>query len=35
MKNGQQYIADSDDLVEGLRGLVWALLNTQEFLTNH
>ena len=35
MENGRQYIADSDDLVEGLRGLVWALLNTQEFLTNH
>ena len=35
MKNGRQYIANSDNLVEGLRGLVWALLNTQEFLTNH
>ena len=31
----QTHFATSQDLVEGLQDLMWALLNTQEFLTNH
>jgi hypothetical protein len=31
----RKHIADADDLMEGLRDLMWALLNTQEFITNH
>jgi hypothetical protein len=31
----RQHIADSEDMVEGLRDLMWALLNTQEFIANH
>ena len=29
------HFAGSQNLIEGLRDLMWALLNTQEFLTNH
>lgn len=32
---GQQHIRQSENTVEGLRNLLWALLNTQEFITNH
>jgi hypothetical protein len=27
--------SNSDDPAEGIRDLLWALLNTQEFITNH
>jgi len=30
-----KYLSESTNLAEGLRDLMWALLNTQEFLTNH
>ncbi|MBM83424.1 MAG: hypothetical protein CMJ78_22935 [Planctomycetaceae bacterium] len=29
------YLKESENLAEGLRDVMWALLNTQEFLTNH
>jgi hypothetical protein len=29
------YLRESPTLIEGLRDLVWSLLNTQEFVTNH
>lgn len=29
------HFSESENTVEGLRDLMWALLNTQEFLTNH
>lgn len=29
------YIEESDDRIEGLRGVLWALLNTKEFIVNH
>lgn len=29
------YIAEGDDKVESFRGLVWALINTKEFIVNH
>lgn len=31
----RSHFSDSENTVEGLRDLMWALLNTQEFLTNH
>ena len=31
----RQYLAESQALAEGLRDLLWSLLNTQEFITNH
>ncbi|GAB4152613.1 MAG: hypothetical protein Tsb009_28590 [Planctomycetaceae bacterium] len=31
----RKHIADSTDVLEGVRDLLWALLNTQEFITNH
>jgi hypothetical protein len=29
------YINESEDKVAGLRGVLWALLNTKEFIVNH
>ncbi|MAG92587.1 MAG: hypothetical protein CMJ48_02375 [Planctomycetaceae bacterium] len=29
------YIQESEDKVSGIRGLLWALLNTKEFIVNH
>ncbi|MDA1015101.1 MAG: DUF1553 domain-containing protein [Planctomycetota bacterium] len=34
-KIARQHIAESANTVEGLRNVMWALLNTQEFITNH
>jgi hypothetical protein len=34
-KNGMEYIQGSADLASGLRDLVWALLNSKEFVVNH
>lgn len=31
----RQHLAGEADTLEGLRDLIWALLNTQEFITNH
>jgi len=31
----RSHFSESENTVEGLRDLMWALLNTQEFLTNH
>lgn len=30
-----QHINETEDVVDGLRDLMWALLNTQEFIANH
>lgn len=30
-----QFIADAKDQMDGLRGVMWALLNTKEFIVNH
>lgn len=30
-----QYLDDADNKIDGLRDLLWALINTQEFITNH
>ncbi|MCA9131909.1 MAG: DUF1553 domain-containing protein [Planctomycetales bacterium] len=32
---GQQYLSNASSPLDGLRDLLWALLNTQEFVTNH
>jgi hypothetical protein len=29
------YINDADEPIEGLRGLLWTLINTKEFIVNH
>lgn len=34
-KIARQHISESANTVEGLRNVMWALLNTQEFITNH
>ncbi|HUG92974.1 MAG TPA: DUF1549 domain-containing protein [Planctomycetaceae bacterium] len=31
----REYIAGADDTINGLRGVLWALLNTKEFIVNH
>lgn len=35
MDRSLQYINEGDDTVESFRGLVWALINTKEFVVNH
>ena len=31
----QTYIRDAEDTLNGIRGVLWALLNTKEFIVNH
>lgn len=35
IQRGKQYIAESEQASVGMRDLVWALLNTKEFIVNH
>ena len=35
LERSAAFIAESEDPVSGLRGLMWALLNTKEFIVNH
>jgi hypothetical protein len=35
VRTSQAYISESPDAVDGVRGVLWALLNTREFLVNH
>lgn len=35
LKESQQYLKSTSTLNEGLHDLMWVLLNTQEFITNH
>lgn len=35
LARGLQYVTDSQGTVAGLRDVVWALLNTKEFIVNH
>lgn len=35
LARGLQYISESSGTVSGLRDLLWALLNTKEFIVNH
>ena len=30
-----EFIDNSDDTINGVRGLLWALVNTKEFVLNH
>ena len=30
-----EFIDNSDDTINGIRGLLWALVNTKEFVLNH
>ena len=31
----QQHIAEAKDTAAGMRDLLWALINTKEFIVNH
>ncbi len=35
LATARQYLADSQHTAAGLRDLLWALLNTKEFVVNH
>lgn len=35
MEVANQFVADAKDQLDGLRGVMWALLNTKEFIVNH
>ena len=35
MNRSRSYVEGSEDTVQGLRDLLWALLNTKEFIVNH
>ena len=35
LSRARQHVATSESVVEGLRDLMWALVNSKEFLTNH
>jgi hypothetical protein len=35
MQIAVEHISSADDNIQGLRSLLWALLNTKEFLLNH
>ena len=35
LASAEQYLSESESPVEGLRDLVWALVNSKEFLVNH
>ena len=35
LSRSRKYLNESDDTVNGIRGLLWALLNTKEFIVNH
>ena len=35
LANCRTHVTESENTVEGLRNIMWALLNTQEFITNH
>ncbi len=35
LARGRQHVADSQSLLDGMHDLLWVLINTQEFVTNH
>ena len=35
VRHCHQFIADASSIAEGYKGVVWALLNTKEFIINH
>ena len=35
LENARADIANADDPIDGLRDLLWAMLNTREFMVNH
>ncbi|MDA1230542.1 MAG: hypothetical protein O2856_07200, partial [Planctomycetota bacterium] len=35
LQTAKTYIAESSDPIDGVRGVLWALLNTREFIVNH
>ena len=35
LETASAYLTSSEDLRNGLEGLMWALINTKEFIVNH
>ncbi len=35
LKRSRQFVSDSEETMNGVRGLLWALVNTKEFIVNH
>ena len=35
LQTARTYISDSTDPIDGVRGVLWALINTREFIVNH
>ena len=35
MARSLEFIEEADDKINGVRGLLWALVNTKEFILNH
>jgi hypothetical protein len=35
LERAAQFVLESDDPIDGARGLLWALINTKEFIVNH
>jgi hypothetical protein len=35
LERSREYVKNSDETINGIRGLLWALVNTKEFIVNH
>jgi len=35
LASSRKFVAESEDALDGVRGLLWALINTKEFIVNH
>jgi hypothetical protein len=35
LERSRQYVASNEETINGVRGLLWALVNTKEFIVNH
>jgi len=35
METSKQFLAQAEDVTSGARDLLWALINTKEFIVNH
>jgi len=35
ISRAQQHLATAESVIEGIRDLLWALINTKEFVLNH
>jgi hypothetical protein len=35
LERSSDYVKSADETINGVRGLLWALVNTKEFIVNH